>query len=117
MVGPRAVMEAQISERDWQQTVIGLLDLHGWTWFHVGDSRRASAAILDIIAIRPPRFLCIELKTEKGKLTKTKVVKGKHGFYARLGQLEVIALLHQCPGVECFVWRPSNYEDMVRVLG
>jgi hypothetical protein len=42
------------------------------------------------------------LKRETGELSKS--------------QVPVIELLRQCPGVEVYVWRPSDFDEVARVL-
>jgi hypothetical protein len=50
--------------------------------------------------VRPPRLVLAELKSEAGKVT-------EH-------QARWLALLHACPGVEVFLWRPSDLERIER---
>jgi hypothetical protein len=48
---------------------------------------------------RPPRLLSVELKREDGELTTE--------------QANWIHWLEQCPGVEVFCWRPSDWPSIV----
>jgi hypothetical protein len=68
-----------MSEADLLRAVTDFLEWRGWRWSHFHDSRRqvapgvfvgdrAAAGFPDIVAVRPPRLLFIELKSEKGKL-------------------------------------------------
>jgi hypothetical protein len=52
--------------------------------------------------VRPPRIVFAELKAEAGKVT-------EH-------QARWLALLSACPGVETYLWRPSDLERIAKVL-
>ncbi len=60
------------------------------------------AGELDLRMIRPPRYLCVELKTEKGRLSEE--------------QRATLLLLQACPALEVYVWRPSDLDEIERVL-
>lgn len=74
------LMDGQLKERQWQQQVERALDAQGWWYIHVpsnvvicpGCRRRIYRGIRkgfpDILAIRPPDILWIELKTTTGSL-------------------------------------------------
>ena len=116
MKTPREIVDNQISEATWQQEVLKVLRLNRWEIFVIGDSRRVSPGILDILAIRPPRVAFIECKTITGQLTKTKIIWEESGhLYGRIGQTEVVAMLEQCPGVEVYVLRPQDFERLLEI--
>ncbi len=52
--------------------------------------------------VRPPRYLCVELKTEKGRLSEE--------------QMATLLLLQACPQLEAYLWRPSDLDQIERVL-
>lgn len=64
-----------LSERQFQQGVLELLKLHGWSTYAIADSRTqywgTDAGFPDLICLREgdPRLLVLELKTATGKLT------------------------------------------------
>jgi hypothetical protein len=74
-----------------------------WLSYHVRRSDRAvtqgTAGFPDLIMARPPRLLLIELKSQLGEL-------------APLQQLWREAL-ERCPGIEYYVWRPSDWRTGV----
>lgn len=76
--------------------------LRRWLVHHAGDSRRSDAGLPDLILVRPPRVVFAELKTERGRL--------------RPAQVEWLDALRACPGVEAFVWRPSDSAEIVSTL-
>ena len=91
-----------VTEQQWQNTVVEAAQLLGWWVFHDHDSRKNQAGFPDLVLIRPPRVMFLELKRETGKLT--------------TAQGEVLGLLEDCPGVEVEVARPSNWSSLVEWL-
>lgn len=91
-----------ISEKELAATVIDYAKLMKWMVFFTWRSIHSPKGELDLRLIRPPRVIFAELKTEKGKLTPA--------------QTETIEALKQCPGVDCFVWRPSHWDEIQKEL-
>jgi hypothetical protein len=98
----REQLLATATEDELQLYVEHLLGLHGWTWHHAGDSRRSTAGLPDIVAVRAPRVLFAELKTAKGR--------------PRAEQRVWLDELGNCPGVECYLWRPRDLDEIAEVL-
>lgn len=94
---------AAIRERDFQQTVIDLARLRGFLVYHPFDSRRSEPGFPDLTIVGKGRCLFVELKTEGGRLRKEQRVWRD--------------ALEATEGVEYFLWRPSDWEEVVRVLG
>ena len=91
-----------VTEAQWQQTVVEAAELFGWWVFHDHDSRRNQAGFPDLVLIRPPRLLFVELKRETGRIS--------------TAQAEVLGMLAECPGVEERVARPSDWSSLVEWL-
>ena len=91
-----------VTEAQWQNTVVEAAKLFGWWVFHDHDSRRNQAGFPDLVLIRPPRVMFLELKRETGKVSKA--------------QKGVLDMLDECPGVEADVARPSNWPALVEWL-
>ena len=91
-----------VTEAAWQQTVIEAADLLGWFVYHNPDSRRSTAGFPDLVLIRAPRVMFLELKRENGRLSTV--------------QREVLAELEGCPGVDVHVARPSDWALVVEWL-
>jgi len=87
-----------VTEASWQATVTGAAEVFDWFVYHNPDSRRSNPGFPDLVLIRPPRVMFLELKRQTGRLSPT--------------QREVIAALEQCPGVEVHVARPSDWEQV-----
>lgn len=83
------------NEKEWQATVVEVARLHGWATMHQLDSRGTEAGWPDLVLLRPPELLIVELKSERGKVTQA--------------QERWLADLSAC-GVETSVWRPSNFD-------
>lgn len=82
--------------------MIELLYLWGYQVHHETDSRKSTPGLPDIIAVRPPRLFCIELKTEQGRL--------------RNEQKWWKADLERVPGITYLLLRPSGWNKFLEVL-
>ena len=91
-----------VTEASWQATVIELALLFDWFVYHNPDSRRSTPGFPDLVLIRAPRVMFLELKRETGRLSTV--------------QREVLAELEGCPGVEVHVARPSDWASLVEWL-
>ena len=86
-----------MTEKQLQQAVLGLARLNGWLAYHTFDSRRSQPGFPDLVMVRPPRLLCVELKSEKGKPT-----PDQEAWLEALGQVRK---------VEASLWRPAQWTD------
>ncbi len=91
-----------ITEKGFQAQVEQLARLCGWTVFHPWLSIRSAHGFPDLTCCRPPRVLFVELKREGGKLSEQ--------------QRRWLELLGQCPAVESYCWRPSDWPSIERTL-
>lgn len=91
-----------ISEAAWQSRVLDLARLCAWRAFHDHDSRRNAAGLPDLLLVRADRLVAAELKAERGRL--------------RRPQQEWLAALDRVPGIEAYVWRPSDWATVMAVL-
>lgn len=92
-------------EKDFQQRVVQLANLLGWRVYSVPDSRRASMAGYPDLTLWKPnkRLIFAELKREKGKVSAS--------------QEETLRELNSIRGLTAYVWRPSDWDEIERVLG
>lgn len=67
----RQVLDSHISEKDFMQSVIDLLRLHGYLVYHAFDSRRSEPGWPDIAAVHPETGTVAlwECKVGNGRLT------------------------------------------------
>ena len=105
-----------ISEREFQQQVIALAKLRGFRVAHFRPARvmrngketyetpvaADGKGFLDLVMLREHRLIVAELKSEKGQLTKE--------------QHQWIQAWLLVPGVEVYVWRPSEWSEIEKVL-
>ena len=101
-----------ISERDWLVQVTDLADLYGWKWVHFRPAqtlrgwRTPVSGPLgkgwpDLVMAKASHLLFVELKSDKGKMESE--------------QVDVLAWL-MATGAETYVWRPRDFDEVVRVL-
>jgi hypothetical protein len=84
-----------ITEAQWQAQLIELAGYYGWRHFHPYDSRRSVEGWPDLVLVRPPELVIVELKAEKGRPTRA--------------QRRWLDDLAEC-GVEVHIWRPSDFD-------
>ena len=98
----KGVVVGDESEKSFQARVVQLAKLRGWRVRWTKDSRGSLGGEPDLRMVRPPRYVLAELKSQHGRLS--------------LEQAAEIALLERCPGVEMYVWRPSDWSSIQEVL-
>jgi hypothetical protein len=98
-----------LTEKDFQKQLLEMARMFGWRVAHFHDSRRQvkpgvfvgdkdAAGFPDLVLVRPPDILVLELKRELGKTTDA--------------QDEWLAALLGC-GIEARVVRPSDWNYLV----
>jgi hypothetical protein len=92
------VSPTDLTERQFQAQVVGLAKFYGWREYHTHDSRRSQPGFPDLVLVRGEELIFAELKTEKGRV--------------RPEQVEWMAVLEQVPGVDVFLWRPSDFDGL-----
>ena len=91
-----------ILEKDFQATVIEKARACGWMVFWTWHSVHSPKGEPDLRLVRPPRVIFAELKTMKGQMTPD--------------QREARDLLIDCPGVEWYLFRPNDWDQIDEVL-
>ena len=96
----------KILEKDLQKMVTDLADLWGWKWTHFGKAQykdgrwstplSGSKGFPDLVLVRPPRLLFIELKSDTGRLS--------------LDQKLWLEILGEA-GQEVHMWKPKDLHD------
>jgi len=97
-----------IKEREWQNHVMKIASDLGWLYYHAPDNKpingriqNITAGFPDLVLVKAPRIIYVELKRETGKLSPM--------------QEKWLYLLRAC-GQEAHVWRPSNLNDVINIL-
>ena len=57
-----------MTEAELQAAIVDVAELAGWLVFHDHDSRRNPAGLPDLICVKPPRVVFIELKSDTGRV-------------------------------------------------
>jgi hypothetical protein len=91
-----------LTEAQWQRQVVDLAKTFRWTHYHPYLSIRSPRGWPDLALCRPPRLILAELKSDTGKLTPAQTVW--------------IELLCACPGIEVYLWRPADFDDVTEIL-
>ena len=106
-----------IPETDFHATVVALGRLHGWIVGYTHDSRRSEPGEPDLRMVHEEwrRVIFAECKDQDGQLT-----PGRHRGTGRSrrwlpGQDDWARALKACPGVEYYLWRPSD-SDLVEAI-
>lgn len=95
-------MSVPLSEREYMKQVVELARQLDWTVRHIPNcktqsgrwSNQSATGLPDLILIRPPRLLMVELKGRKTEVTAE--------------QVRTLYLLGQCDGVESYLWRSGE---------
>ncbi len=91
---------AQVSEADFQQTVIELFRATGWRVYHNLNSKGSDPGWPDLQLLKRGRLVFAELKTQRGRLT---------------AEQDFILNELRCAGAETYLWRPSDWVEIERV--
>ena len=94
---------AEPLEADFQASVMELAGVHGWLAFHPHDSRRSVAGFPDLTLVRANRLLFAEVK----RSARHKLAEAQAAWLAALDQAE---------HVSAHVWRPSDWNEIERLL-
>jgi hypothetical protein len=90
-----------LTEAQWQTVVLRYARQFGWMSYHTLNSWGSAKGFPDLVLARPPRLLVAELKSDKGKV--------------KPEQEQWLDAIRAC-GVEAYLWRPADVEDVVQVL-
>jgi hypothetical protein len=110
-----AALKPMETEQQFQQAIVDLAHLCGWTVFHCYDSRKSTGeGFPDLVLVRVPapakdhppqeraRLVFLEVKSARGRLTKV--------------QQTWLLLLSAVPGVQARMVQPQDWEAVVALL-
>jgi hypothetical protein len=115
--------QVQQTEAQFQAAVIDYARALGWLVYHTHDSRHSAAGFPDLVLVhrgestqtvpRNCRLVFAELKTQKGRtsLAQAEWLEALGVVLARGG-----AMLDQEPRSAVYLWRPSDWPEIERVL-
>lgn len=107
------------SEKQFEAALVQYAKLAGWRVFHPFDSRRSEAGWPDLTLVRDGQLVFAELKTERGKLS-----TAQEEWIEALCEVEQADVAHLAglpsglyrPHVQVYVWRPSSWPEIEKVL-
>jgi len=92
-----------LRENDLSGLVVDVARLGGWELrYHTWSAQKSPRGFPDWCFCKPPRLVFAELKSQDGPV--------------RPEQRAWLDALSDVPGVEVYLWRPSDYDEIVRVL-
>lgn len=95
---------ATVSEQDFQRQVVAAANLLGWAVYHTWNSQHSPDGYPDLTLAKAEHpVIFAELKSESGQL--------------QSAQIHWLDTLKQCPGVEVYLWRPSDIDTIITLLG
>ena len=66
----RIVLDATLSEEEFQTQIIEYAELNGWRCYHNRDSRRSNPGWPDLTLVRGKELIFLEVKSAKGTTTR-----------------------------------------------
>ena len=100
-------MTDRMTEKQFMGQVVELAKLKGWLVYHTYDSRRSEPGFPDLCMVRNGRAYFAELKTEKGKVTDP-----QRDWIEAIDEVSTASTGF----VEMWIWRPSDWDEIVEVL-
>jgi VRR-NUC domain len=87
--------------------VLQLAQLYGWRAYHTLNSKGSEPGFPDLVLVRPPELLVVELKTDKGRVRP-----------AQREWLDALELGAAAAGgtVRVDVWRPCDFDRVHGLL-
>lgn len=95
-------LDRAVTERELQDYVEECLTRFRWTFHHANDSRRSSAGLPDIIAVRDGVLVAAELKKQLASPSPV--------------QARWLDELTDVKQVDSYLWRPSDMDEIARIL-
>lgn len=109
-----------VREDDWKRTVIEAAKLFGWRYAHFRPARtkygwttamEGHKGFPDLVLVRPPRLILAELKPTAVGRRPSEVTVPSEEQQEWLRQLGLVA------GVETYLWRPEDLNEILLLLG
>jgi len=108
-----ATITPLLTEAQWMTQVIDYAHLRHWYVAHIGRAQTPNGRWLtpvqadgkgfpDLLMVRDTRMVVAELKAKRG--------------YATSNQRTWLELLDHVTGVEAFLWRPNDFQEVREVL-
>lgn len=113
-----------VREAELQLAVVQLAGYQGFRVYHTFDSRHSEPGFPDLVMVRPPRLLVVELKAERGHVSVEQAawigaftaIGGSVRFVVEAAREHDLLGGIEEPSVECYVWKPSQWDEIERIL-
>lgn len=143
-MGSPETAKPPLTEKDFQQLIIDTARALGWLVYHTHDSRRSAPGFPDLILLRPPELVVVEVKPAAGSRRATvadvaarpewlrhpDLTNEQAEWLAAFGKLGAAlrakGALHSPEGdervstapawVEVHIWRPGDADEVERRL-
>jgi len=92
----------EITEAQFREQIRDLAKTFGWMFYFTWQSFHSPKGWPDVALCKPPRLILAELKSETGQPTES--------------QRMWLYTLQNCPGCEVYLWRPSDFDEIVSIL-
>lgn len=99
--GPAGAVPADVSEKEFLQTVINLAKQNGWLVYHTWNSRKSAAGFPDLVLLRNGVLIVAELKVGANTVSP-----------AQQQWLDAFA----AAGIAALVWRPEDWPEVEKAL-
>ena len=110
----RKVIANEMPEAELQSLVEPFFRLDDFLVFHVRSPRGSEPGVPDLLMVKPPRVIFMELKRQKGRLdNRVRFTRGSRRVPPRRlpTQEEWFNALLECPGIEAYLVRPRDWLD------
>jgi hypothetical protein len=107
-----------MNEETFQEQVLELAQLYGWRSYHTFDSRRSTAGFPDLVLVRPPELLFVELKSDDGRVRVEQdawlndLQKVALAAATLIGAGSTYVPVRALPAIEVHLWRPRDFDAM-----
>jgi hypothetical protein len=98
----RMALAKSMSERDYQEAIVEAARVCGWRVYHTHDSRHSPAGFPDLVLVRPPQLLFVELKSARGVVS--------------ADQRDWIADLRHSTTVKAGIFWPQDEDELLELL-
>ena len=105
-LGELTEIDHLIDEKTFTGQVRGYAEMMGWLVYHCHDSRRSPQGFPDLVLVRNPKVVFVELKTQTGRMTAPQ----------RIWRHTLEGVAHDGNTVAYYLWRPSDWEEIAKVL-
>jgi len=91
----------RMSEAEFQKRVVEYATRHFWLVWWTPISKRTNPGEPDLRMLRPPRYVLAELKSQTGRIRPEQAIALEYATQSN---------------IENYLWRPSNWNEIIEIL-